>query len=154
MKTEKRDIVIKLQVDPIRYDPDEFLRTFPYVNPGGVLLGSFAEQGRATTMGKNEGHPDLVVDEKRYTGPEATDVFEFRSAMGNRYIQFTVRRTRTYQRKNYMNAPNIGNVRGQQLPYAVAATQLAIEHNESLGAESLDLVQYGVCHLVRDQNHF
>jgi hypothetical protein len=120
---EDRDVVIKVQVDPIRYDPDEYLRTFPHVNPGSALLGSFAEQGGAI-MGKNKGNPCMIVDEKRYTMgfdieanffscPEAMGVFEFRSRSGSRYIHFTVRRTRTHQRNiTNANAPNISNVRG------------------------------------------
>jgi hypothetical protein len=155
-----RDIVVEVQVDPIRYDIDEFMRAFPHENTlqGGVRLASFSEQGRAT-MGKNEGSPDLIVDETRYTMGfdieanfysrlPAVGVYEFRSAMGNRYIHFTVRRTRTHQRNIKMCIPNIGSVRGQQLPYVVASTQLAIQNNESL-----DPVQYGRHHPVRYQNH-
>jgi hypothetical protein len=142
-----RDVVIQVQVDPIRYDPDEFLRTFPHVNPESALLGTFAAQGRAT-MGENEGHPDLIVDKERYTmgfdieqnffsRTGAMGVFEFRSATGSRYIHFTVRRIRTHQRMGW-----------QQSTYAVASAQLAIQSNEPLVP-----VQYGVHHPVRYQNH-
>jgi hypothetical protein len=41
-------------------------------------------------------------------------LYELRAAMDNRYIHFTVRRTCTNHHKINVNAPNMGNVGGQQ----------------------------------------
>jgi hypothetical protein len=102
----------------------------------------------------------MIVDESRqimgveieanfFSRPEAMGLFEFRSAMGNRYTHFTVRRSRTHQRNINVNAPNISSIVGrQQLPCAAASTQLAIENNESFNP-----VQYGHHSLVRYQNY-
>lgn len=125
---EGKDVVIKLEVEAMRYNPVNWIQAFAHENTlqGGARLAAFTENGIAV-MGENEANPGLIVDDTRYTMDfdiepnffSRTPVpahYEFRSPLGNRYIHFTVLRKRTNQYKANADATNVGH--GGHVPHA------------------------------------